>query len=77
MPKRSQRVPTLTEIYEWPATTSVTRAAEALGVSASHLYALIAAGQSPVDTIPLGSRCRVVTASLIRVLNPRPAEPAA
>jgi excisionase family DNA binding protein len=73
MPKRNARaVPTLSVVHQWPATISVTQAAEALGISKSHLYALIAAGESPVDTIPLGSRLRVVTASLIRVLDPHP-----
>lgn len=78
MPKQSARTsrerhaPTLAEVRKWPATVSVTQAATALGISKSHLYDLLAEGQSPVDTIPLGGRYRVITASLVRVLDPRP-----
>lgn len=77
VPKRTQ-APTLTEVRKWSATISVAQAAAALGVSKSHLYALIAAGESPLDTIPLGAnRQRIITASLLRILEPRSKETAA
>lgn len=62
-------VPTLDEIRSWPATVGVPRAAIALGVSKTHLYELIRRGQAPVQVLPLGKRQRVVTASLVRLLE--------
>ncbi|MDQ0758669.1 helix-turn-helix transcriptional regulator [Streptomyces canus] len=66
MPKE---VPTLDEIRAWPATVSVPQAATALGVSKRHLYELIKRGESPVKLAPLGTRQRVITASLVRLLE--------
>jgi excisionase family DNA binding protein len=62
-------VPTLDEIRSWPATVSVPQAAQALGVSKTHLHALIKNGEAPVKTVPLGGRHRVITAALIRLLE--------
>ncbi|MFJ6085192.1 DNA-binding protein [Streptomyces sp. NPDC092369] len=61
--------PTLEEIRTWGATVDVTTAAPALGISRSQLYALIGKGQSPVGILRVGERHRVVTASLVRVLE--------
>lgn len=61
--------PTLDDIRLWPATVSVPQAALALGISKSHLHALIRRGEAPVSLIPCGHRSRVITASLIRLLE--------
>lgn len=61
--------PTLDEVRSWPATVSVPKAATALGVSQSHLHALIKRGESPVKLVPLRGRHRVITASLVRLLE--------
>lgn len=68
---RSQAIapPTLDEVRQWPATVDVRQAAAALGISRAHLYELIKRGEAPVRTLPLGGRCRVVTASLVRLLE--------
>lgn len=67
MTKPSQ--PTLTDVRKWPATVSVALAAQALGCSKSHLHERIKQGESPVKTIPFGSRHVVITADLVRVLS--------
>ncbi|MGW1611662.1 DNA-binding protein [Streptomyces sp. NPDC002285] len=66
---KSNDGPTLGEIRSWPATVSVPKAATALGVSKSHLHALIKRGESPVELVPLGGSHRVITASLVRLLE--------
>ncbi|MDX3581990.1 DNA-binding protein [Streptomyces europaeiscabiei] len=67
MTKSSQ--PTLAEVRKWPATVSVPVAAQALGCSKSHLHERIKQGDSPVKTIPFGSRYVVITADLVRLLS--------
>ncbi len=63
-------VATLDEIRRWPATVGVPQASEqALGLSRSWGYALVAAGEFPARTIKIRGRTRVVTASLIRLLE--------
>ncbi|MEU2800225.1 DNA-binding protein [Streptomyces sp. NPDC007117] len=61
--------PTLDEIRTWPATISVPEAATAIGISKSHLHALIKRGDSPVRTLSFGARHRVITADLVRLLE--------
>jgi hypothetical protein len=61
--------PTLDEIRAWPATVSVPQAAAALGISKSYLHQLIKNGDAPVKVLPLQGRNRVVTASLVRLLE--------
>ncbi|MFI8279764.1 hypothetical protein ACIGBH_33670 [Streptomyces sp. NPDC085929] len=61
--------PTLAEIRTWPATISIPQAATALGCSKSHLHEAIKRDESPVKTIPFGSRRVVITADLIRLLS--------
>ncbi|MFI7236144.1 helix-turn-helix transcriptional regulator [Streptomyces cyaneofuscatus] len=61
--------PTLAEVREWPATVPVPEAARALGVSKSHLYDLVKRGEAPVRTLSFGKCHRVVTASLVHLLE--------
>lgn len=61
--------PTLDEVRAWPATVDVPTAAQALGVSRSHLYALVKCGEAPVRTLAFGTSHRVITASLVRLLE--------
>ncbi|MFJ2737660.1 MULTISPECIES: helix-turn-helix transcriptional regulator [unclassified Streptomyces] len=61
--------PTLNEIRGWPATVGVPEAARAIGVSKSHLYELVKRGEAPVTVLSFGARHRVVTASLLRLLQ--------
>ncbi|MFG2671399.1 DNA-binding protein [Streptomyces sp. NPDC048445] len=65
----SRRGPTLDEVKAWPATVDVPTAATALGVSRAHLYALVKRGDAPVRTLAFGTNRRVVTASLVRLLE--------
>lgn len=62
-------VPTLDEVRAWPATVSVPQAATALGVSKSYLHDLIKSDKAPVKTLPIEGRHRVITASLVRLLE--------
>jgi len=62
-------VPTLDEVRRWPATVSVPKAATALGLSKSYLHELIRSDQAPVKTLPVKGRHRVITASLVRLLE--------
>jgi predicted DNA-binding transcriptional regulator AlpA len=61
--------PTLDEVKTWPATVGVPEAARAIGVSKSHLYDLVKRGEAPVKVLSFGARHRIVTASLIRLLE--------
>ncbi|MEV6833569.1 DNA-binding protein [Streptomyces sp. NPDC051133] len=61
--------PTLDEIRSWPATVSVPMAATAMGISKTYLHDLIKRGESPVQTLPLDGRHRVITAALVRLLE--------
>jgi hypothetical protein len=65
----STTVPTLDEVRGWPATVSVPQAASALGVSKSYLHGLIKRDEAPVKVLPFQGRHRVVTASLVRLLE--------
>ncbi|WP_405797216.1 DNA-binding protein [Streptomyces sp. NBC_01506] len=60
--------PTLTEVRSWPATVDLPRAALALGISRSQMYALVKRGEAPVKVLDYGAK-RVVTASLVRLLE--------
>ncbi|MFE9391741.1 DNA-binding protein [Streptomyces sp. NPDC006784] len=73
MPSRVTRRPTLREVERWPATVSVSEAATAIGISASHLRAQIAADSAPVEVLRFGRAYRVVTASLVDLLSGRAA----
>jgi predicted DNA-binding transcriptional regulator AlpA len=60
---------TLEEIRNWPPTIDVTTAARVLGISRSSAYELVKVGQFPVRTLRVGSRVRVLTHDLVRVLS--------
>ncbi|MEU2911244.1 hypothetical protein ACFYM3_06645 [Streptomyces massasporeus] len=40
-----------------------------MGISKAYLYELIKTGQTPVWVLPLSGRHRVITASLVRLLE--------
>lgn len=64
------RSPTLDEIRRtWPAAVGVPQAAAAFGLSRSHAYELIACGEFPARVLQVGSRYRVVTASILAALS--------
>lgn len=65
----SRPIPTLDEVRSWPATVPVPQACAALGISRSHGYELIRSGEFPARTLRLRSVCRVVTASLVALLE--------
>ncbi|TXS51611.1 DNA-binding protein [Streptomyces sp. t39] len=69
MPPNTTSRPTLADIRKWPATVSIPTAALALGCSKSHLHERIRSGNSPVKTLPFGTRHVVITADLIRLLS--------
>ncbi len=64
-----QGAPTLSEVRTWPATVDIAAAARALGVSRSHAYALVERGEFPATVLSVGRRFRVITASLIAILE--------
>lgn len=61
--------PSLDEIRGWPAVVSLTPVAHALDLSRSQVYNLAARGELPVRVIKIGTRYKVVTASLIALLS--------
>lgn len=62
--------PTLAQIREqWPATVDVPNAGAAFGLSRSYSYDLVSRGEFPATVMKLGSRYRVLTESIIRVLS--------
>ncbi|MGH3218976.1 MAG: helix-turn-helix domain-containing protein [Streptosporangiaceae bacterium] len=65
----SRRGATLREVRSWPATVDVEDAARALGISRASAYNAIAIGDFPGETIRVNRRLRVLTASLIEVLE--------
>ena len=65
----TRKRPTLDQVRRWAATCNVADGALALGVSRSSLYEAIADGKSPVETIVVGHRIRVLTHSLVTVLE--------
>jgi hypothetical protein len=60
---------TLRQVRQLPAAVDVTTAARALSMSRSSLYEAIAENRCPVQTITVGRRIRVLTHSLIAVLE--------
>lgn len=61
--------PTLAEVRGWPATVGVGDASLALGISRAWGYELAARGQFPARVLKIGRRTRVVTASLVALLE--------
>jgi excisionase family DNA binding protein len=60
---------TLDEVRALPPTTDVPIASQYLGVSKSYGYELCARGEFPCRVIKVGNRYRVVTASLLALLE--------
>lgn len=69
MRSTGSKSPTLEDIRTWPATVDVPTAARAFGLSRSHAYELAKVGSFPARIIPVGSKYRVVTASILRALS--------
>jgi hypothetical protein len=67
--RRPPPPPTLEEIKQWPATVDVSTAASAFGISRSHAYDLVGRGEFPAEVLKFGTRCRVITASIVRALS--------
>jgi hypothetical protein len=67
--RKTPAAPTLADVRKWPATVSVAQAAQALGVSKDHLYALIRQDAAPVRVLALGTTKRVITADLVGLLS--------
>jgi predicted DNA-binding transcriptional regulator AlpA len=61
--------PTLPEVEGWPASVDVPTAATAFGISRSHAYELVARGEFPAKVIRVGTRYRVITASIVNALS--------
>jgi hypothetical protein len=60
---------TLARIRRWPPTCSIEQAAEACGVSRSSLYQAVREGTAPLAIIRVRRRQRVLTSSLIDLLQ--------
>jgi hypothetical protein len=60
----------LAELKAMGATVNVPTAAAALGIGRATLYDAIAAGESPVRTLRVRKRLKVITASVIELLEP-------
>jgi hypothetical protein len=65
------RRPTIDQVRRWPASVNIEDAALALGVSRSGLYSAVREGACPVQVIRVGKRKKVLTHSLIAVLEGR------
>lgn len=60
---------TLEDIRRWPAAVNVEDYARAFGISRAGAYESIRAGTCPVRVVKVGGRIKVVTASILRVLD--------
>jgi predicted DNA-binding transcriptional regulator AlpA len=65
----SRRGATLREVRSWPAAVDVEDAARALGISRASAYQSISEGTFPAEVIRVNRRMRVLTHSLIAVLE--------
>lgn len=63
--------PTLDDIRTWPPTVDVATASSALGISKSYGYELVRRNEFPCRVLKVGTRCRVISAALITVLEGR------
>jgi hypothetical protein len=63
--------PTLDQIRRWPAAVNVSAAALALDISRAAMYKAIAEDRAPVAVITVGHRMKVLTSSLVAVLEGR------
>jgi len=71
MPARKQRGVTIAEVRGWPAAVRVEDGARALDISRASAYAAIADGTFPAKVIRVNRTLRVLTASLLEVLDPK------
>lgn len=69
MATRENQGLSLSAVRKLPAAVDVSTAARALGISRSSAYAAISEGRFPVATITVGRRTKVLTHSLIAVLE--------
>ena len=69
------KAPTLCEIRNWPPTCDPASAALALGISRSTAYETLRRGDFPAQALRVGGRWRVITASLIRLLEGEQRDP--
>lgn len=70
MSKQSDKqIPTLDEIRSWPATVDPGMGGRPFGLSRSYTYELIQRGEFPAKVIQVGSKMRVVTASILEKLG--------
>ncbi len=60
---------TIADIANWPLTVDVPTAARAFGISRSYAYELANSGEFPAKVIKVGTRFRVVSASVLAVLD--------
>jgi hypothetical protein len=63
------KAPILREVRNWPATCNPAQVALALGISRSSAYEVLRRGDFPARAIRVGGRWRVLTASLVSVLE--------
>lgn len=61
--------PTLVEVKSWPASVGIPPACDAIGISRSWGYQLAAQDAFPCRTVKIRGRTRVLTASLISLLE--------
>ena len=64
--------PSLAEVAGWPPTITPAEAAPVLGISRRSVYQAISDGTFPAQTLKVGGRIHVVTASLLAVLSAEP-----
>lgn len=60
---------TLDDIRSWPPTVDIPTASKPLGISRSYGFELAKRGEFPCRVITVGNRLRVVTASLLALLD--------
>jgi predicted DNA-binding transcriptional regulator AlpA len=60
---------TLDDLRKGPPTVDIPTAAKALGISRSYGFELAKRGEFPAKVIPVGRHLRVVTASLLELLE--------
>lgn len=65
---------TLAQIRKWPPTCNIEDAARALGVSRSSLYMAVREGVAPVTVITVRRRQKVLTSSLVDLLEGKDAK---
>lgn len=75
--QKKNRGVSLAEVRRWPAAVPVEDGARALNISRASAYQAIADGAFPAKTIRVNRTLRVLTASLLEVLEGRARNPEA